>query len=72
MLGDHLLSAVHYNIKNYTHVEQWCSKNETSPLWMEFCKSVNDTNDCDYFHDSDLKVFPGIPGFASGVMHGKI
>lgn len=73
MLGDHLLSAVHFK-HNDTYA--WCNKNN-SALWSEFCSSQNNQSSaCDeydsYFMDNDLRVLPGIPGFASGVISGTI
>lgn len=66
MLGDRLILPDAY-IRNGT-IE--CNKTMFGALWQHYCF---DNGSCDsHFVDSEARYIPGVPGFSSRLIHGKL
>ncbi|ESO89778.1 hypothetical protein LOTGIDRAFT_124442 [Lottia gigantea] len=69
MLGDRLLSYDKVNVNGVVI----CSKNESGPIYNNYCHLVNNTMVCDdYFINNPTQMIAGTPGLISGVFFDNL
>ena len=66
-LGERLLTSSSVTVDGV----MMCTKNETGPIFHNFCKVGVNSTDCDSQFAKPAYTKPGIPGLASGVFSGK-